>query len=184
MPRLRHFHSGVGTAVLLALGITLAGCVVEVRDGDTAVFTFATWVPGLVLSFGSVFCLAGLAIRRKSVLWGTGLAIAGLIVLLLLAPGSFLDRSTVSPSRFTLQTGFWFAPTTFDVPFADLSSIEVVAEEETDARGVTSKSRYLVCHHKSGASQKIPLGDLMNAGAKARILERAREQGVPVSDKL
>jgi hypothetical protein len=109
---------------------------------------------------------------------------AGLAVALLVAPGFFLDRSTVSSSGFTLPTGFWFAPTVFDIAFADLSRIELLAEQETDARGVTSTSRYLVCYRKAGGSEKVPFGDLMNAGTTARILEKARERGITVVDKL
>ena len=107
--------------------------------------------------------------------------ILGPLACLVLAPGMFLDKVTVNPERFTLHTGFWFAPTLHEVRFADLSRVDLIAEEKASRRG-TRMSYYLLCHRKSGASEKVPVGDLMKRGAAAKILQTAKAQGVPVVD--
>ncbi len=167
---------------LLALGAVaclISGCTTETRDGDTTSFSFALWVPGLVILSGALVFLVGLLVRNKSSRWGWGLMIVGPFVLLVLAPGLFLDKATVNQDRFTLRTGIWFAPSNYEVHFPDLAQIELVEEERTTRRGPKT-SYFLLCHRKKGDSLKVHVGDLMKAGAADKILQTAKELGIPI----
>lgn len=155
------------------------GCTVESQSGDTTIYSFALWLPGIVLLGSVTAFFAGLAIRRESPYWGWLLIVVSAVACVLFAPNLFLDKATVNKDRFTLRTGFWFAPTVHDVRFADLSQIELVGEERMTRHGKKT-SYYLVCYRKSGGSEKVPVGDLMKRGPSARILSTAREQGVSV----
>jgi hypothetical protein len=176
-------HSRFAVVLILAFAAVclIPGCTTEKVDGDTTVFSFVLWVPLIVLLAGVIAFFAGVLMRRNSARWGWGLMIFGPILCLLLAPGLFLDKATVNQDRFTLRTGFWFAPTIHDVRFADLSGIDLIAEERASRRGRRT-SYFLLCHRKSGQSEKVPVGDLMKRGAAAKILETAKQLGVPIAD--
>ncbi len=173
--------SALLTILLCALACAVSGCVNASRDGDTMVFTFAAWVPGLVFVAGAVALAAGIALRSKATGWAWVLMIGGPLASLVFAPGLYSDKATVDKEHFTLRTGFWFAPTVHDVSFSELSRIELTGESRMTRRGRRT-SYYLLCHRKTGGSEKVPVGDLMKQGAAAAILGQAEELGISVID--
>ena len=167
------------TAGLLTIICVISGCTTETHEDDTTSFTFAPWVPVLVLLPGGAAFLVGILMRRKFALWGWVIMGLSAIACGVLAPALVFDKVTVNKDRFTLNTGFWFAPTLHDVTFADLSKIEVIAEQRKSRSG-TSTSYYLVCYSLTGDLAKVPVGDLMKKGAAVLILRTAEDQGITV----
>ena len=178
-PRARRRRAQAGAA---ALAWALSGCATEFHAGETTVFAFSRWVPVLFLVATALFVVAGLKLRRKRAVWGWTTTAGGIAVALLVGPGLFLERVTVTPDRFTLRTGFWFLPTRYDIAFGDVSRIELTAETKVEEGGRTSATEYLVCYRGEGDREKVPVGDLMRAGGAARILQAARAKGIPVTD--
>ena len=174
-------RSNLTSRVILlgALSCSLVGCVTESRQGDTSVFSFALWLPGLVL-LGSVAALVGgWFLRLKSARWGWSLMLAAVLAGILFAPGLLLDRATVGREQFTLRTGLWFAPVRHVVRFADLAQIRVVSRERRTRRGAQTEVS-LFCYRKAGSLAIVPAGDLMKRGPVQKILDIAEEQGVAV----
>ena len=155
------------------------GCVKETLDGDTSVFAFEWWVPWTVLFGGIVGFVAAVLIRNWASRWGWGLMIVAPLIMAFIVPGLFIDHVSVNDQRFTLHTGFWFMPTVHEVPFAELSQIDLTQEERKTRRG-TSTSYYLVCHRKSGGIDKVPVGDLMKRGPAEKIISIANAHGIPI----
>lgn len=166
---------------LLAVVALAAGCVQEARDGDTTVVTFEPWVGLLVVVPGLLGVMVGLVVLRWHKLVGAAVAGLALLGTLLVGPALHRDRITVSPERFTLQTGFWFYPNDHEVRFAGLTQIAVVAEERRARQG-TRVSYSLECRGANGV-QRIPAGDLMKNGGWKVIRAEAERQGVPIVDR-
>lgn len=158
-----------------------AGCVQEARDGDTTVVTFAPWVGLLVAAPGLLGVMVGLVVLRWQKIAGAAVAGLALLGTAAIAPNLFADRVTVSPERFALRTGFWFAPTVREVPFRGLTEIAITAEEKPTRQG-TRTSYSLECRG-AGGTQRVPVGDLMRNGGWQAIKAEALRQGIPIVDR-
>jgi len=165
---------------LLALTLlAFPGCVTERVDGDTTIFTFAWWLPLLILVGGVVSLFAGILLRQNR--FGWVLMIGGPIAAIFFAPSLWNDKVTLDHQHFTQRTGLWFAPRFQDVAFADLASIDLTSETRRTRRG-RSTSYYMVCHRKSGEVAKVSINDLMKQGAFQKILAEASTYGIVVND--
>lgn len=170
-------------ALILALAAGLAaGCTQETRDGDTTVVSFEPWVGAAGLLAGVAAVPVGLLVRRWRAGLGWGLVVVGPLLAVLVAPGVFMDKVTVSPERFRLETGLWFDRTIREARYADVVHMALTAEERVGRRG-RSVSYTLECRTRSGGVVAVPVGDLMKRGGLDRIVEMARLQGVPVEDR-
>ena len=166
-------------ALLALTALAFTGCTTERVDGDTTVFTFAWWLPMLILVGGVVSLGAGVLLRENR--YGWVLMIGGPIAALFFAPSLWSDKVTLNHDHFTQRTGLWFAPKFQDIRFADLTSIDLTAETRRTRRG-RSTSYYMLCHCKSGEDAKIPINDLMKRKAAASILAEAAAHGITIND--
>lgn len=157
----------------------VSGCANETQDGSTTVYTWAVWVPCLVLVGGLVGSAAGVFLLRWSKRLGIVLVVVGMASVVVIVPGLFIEKVAVSDSGFMVRTGFWFHPNSHDVSFADLARIEIKAEDRS-TRHVRDIEHVLVCFDRSGGSVTVPVSDLMKRGAEERILEIARQHDIPV----
>ena len=159
----------------------LTGCVQESVDADTKIFIFDTWVAVLAIVLPLIALIAGLALRKSHQFshWGWCLIAGGLLFGIVIGPGMYHDRVTVSPERFTLRCGFWFAPTTRDVSFADVRSIKFDKEVRRGRRGRKSTSYDLMCQMNDGSITEVPIGTLMDY-AIDDILATAKRQRIAV----
>lgn len=167
-----------GLAVVFCT-LFLTGCTNERVVGETTIFTFAWWVPLTILAAGMLAVAVGVLTRHTR--FGWAFLIGGPIAAFFFAPSMWSDRITLDHDHFTMRTGFWMMPTTHDVRFDDLHSIDQIAESRRTRRG-RSTSYYLHCHRKSGESSKVPINDLMKRGAYERILQEAIAHSVPIND--
>ncbi len=170
-------------AVRLALvslaTLAFTGCTTERVDGDTTIYTFAWWLPLLVLAGGLLAFVVGLLMLGNRFSWV--LIIGGPLASLFFAPSLWSDKVTIDKEHFTQRTGAWFMPKFQDVRFADLTSIDLISESRRTRRG-RSTSYYMLCHRKGGEDAKIPVNDLMKQGAAESILAQALNQGIQVND--
>jgi len=175
--------------LLFALVSAISGCTHETQDGDTTVFRWDWWVPLLVV-LGAIACfflglvmsrlsntLSSPAICRLLARFGLASTILGPLVGVILVPTLFNDKVTVNPDGFTVREGFVWSPTVFDARFADLSRIEMLPKEKA---GKTEY--YLVCFKKEGGYEAIPDHALIKRGGAAKIMETARQLGIPVEE--
>ena len=171
------------TRVATVAGLTLlAGCVKETQVAGGSAFTFEPWVPAGIVVAGLVGLAVGaVLLRRRNWLAGIVVVLLGLLGLVVLGPGMFQDKVTVTDERFELNVGFWFAPTVHSVNLADVAGIEGTAEEKTGRRGRKTTDFKVVFRKKSGPAETVPVGDLMKRGAYNRLLEVADKKGIPVS---
>ena len=170
------------TLVFPAFLLCLTGCTTERVTGDSTVYTFAWWVPALVL-LGSILAMGvGILLSNHIARLGWGLMIGGLTLLVLLVPGLFLDYVLIDGEHLELRTGLWFMPTYREVRFADLRQVDIVAKSRMSRSGV-STNYSLECQVRLGHVEQIPIGDLMRGGPADHFLEVVRGRGIPVVDR-
>jgi hypothetical protein len=168
---------------LLVVLCFVTGCYERTTQSDgTAVHSAK-----LGAIFGAVVCgvLAapiGYALRGVSrrFLW-VGLLATPLLILFLV-PSLVLDHATVDAEHFEGRYGFWFAPTRYNVRYADLDHIDLVSWEERKRRGGTRTKQRLDCVSKSGATTTVQVGDLVRH-ARDEILDNAVARGVKVYER-
>lgn len=160
---------------LALASLTLVGCVDEAVRNGTIVYTFSAWVTWTVFAVSVGITFVGFLIRSRSAGWGWSLMVAGALFFFLVGMGLSQDNVTVNDEKFTLRTGFWFAPTLREVRFADVSKIEL---NKTEQRKSTSYD--IDCYLKTGGSTRVPAGDMMRAGPANTIVKMAKELGIPV----
>ena len=168
-----------GAASAAACGI--CGCVRRSNVAGTTTYGFELWLPAMFFFGGIAACAFGWLLRRKIARLGWILIALGPISTLIMAPNMFMDRVTVNNEGFTLRTGFWFYPTAHSVSFKDVKMLALSAEERRGRRGRKSTSYYLICHHKSGDIEKVPVGTLMQEGAIQRIIATANGQKIEIA---
>lgn len=169
----------VRLSLLTLATLALTGCTTERVEGETTVFTFAWWLPLLILAGGVLAAGIGVLIRQNR--YGWILIIGGPIAAIFFAPSLWSDKVTLDRDHFTQRTGLWFAPRFQEVAFTDISRIDLTAETRRTRRG-RSTSLYMICHRKGGEDAKIPINDLMKRGAAARILATAADHGIQITD--
>jgi hypothetical protein len=158
-----------------------AGCTKRVAEGDTVTHSFAWWVPVSVFVGGLVAAPAGWSILRKSNRWGWGLLILSPVAVLVFFPGLLTDNLTIDAKQLSLKTDFWFMPTRHELRFDDVANSDLTAQKRRTRRG--SRTSYtLECRLKSGATQTVPVGDLMKA-ALPDVVDRLRSRGTPFTDR-
>lgn len=174
-------HTLLRVAVVGSL-LAMVGCVEKSVKGNASVYGFSWWVGPAVLLVGLLAVPLGWVLRRVS----RRLLVVGLIVgpvlLLLVAPGMFFDGVTVDDRHFEGRYGFWFAPTKFDVAYADTDHINLVTWQERTRRGGTRTKQRLDCVARSGGTTTIQLGDLLKR-ARDEMLDRASAVGVRIFEK-
>jgi hypothetical protein len=98
-------------------------------------------------------------------------------VLLIFAPGMYVDRVEVGKDHFYARYGFWFAPSTHHVAYADLREIQYV--ETRDSKNRINHEFH--CVKKNGETVVIHEGDLVRY-ATGEFFNAARAAGVKVVD--
>jgi len=174
-------HSTVRLSFVALLLLTFAGCTSERVDGDTTIFTFAWWLPTLVMAAGALSFGIGVLLRENRIGWV--LIIVGPIAAIFFGPSLWNDKVTLNRERFTQRTGLWFAPKVHDVAFADITSIDLTSESRRTRRG-RSTSYYMVCHCRTGQDATVSINDLMKQGAAAKILDVASSYGIAINDHI
>ena len=176
-------------AGLLVLASAISGCTHETQDGITTVIQWDWWVPLLVIVGGIACFFLGLFMSRLSstlsspglcrllARFGLAATFLGPIVCIFIVPALFNDKVTVNPDGFTARFGLWWSPSVYDARFADLSRIELLPKEKA---GKTEY--YLVCFRKEGGYEAIPDHGLIKRGGAAKIVETARQLGIPVEE--
>jgi hypothetical protein len=168
----------VGTIGICA--VLLAGCYKkEVQQDGAIVFSFQPWVPLLVIVGGVAAVPVGFVLwPRGQRTWGAGCVILGVLAVVGLAPGMFLDKVSVGPEGFYSRHGLWFSPQTHSIRYEELAHVRVTVEERGSRRRRTY-SYYFDCYFKNGGQERVPLGDIMRE-ALPEIADQFRKHGVQV----
>src|SRR5215216_4888232 len=133
----------MSTSLRRALPLLVALCFVTgcyertTKTDGTAVYSATASAILAAVVCGLVAAPIGYALRGVSrrILW-LGL-IATPVLILFLVPSLVLDHATVDAQHFEGRYGFWFAPTRYDLRYADLDHIDLVSWEERKRRGGT-----------------------------------------------
>ncbi len=112
---------------------------------------------------------------RKNGLTRNGLFISILCVLALgiLFPGMARDRIEVSPQKFRMNTGFWFAPTIHEFDPQQVDHVEFFIADNRQFR----KKEYMRVFLHDGTSDPVPVNTLFRDN-QARIIELLESYGV------
>jgi hypothetical protein len=168
---------------LLALPLCfLAGCVDRTTDGNTSVYTFSLWVLAVAVLAGLALMAIGLFTRNKSPRWRAYLLIVlGVLVIAIMVPMLRADRVEVDEEHFTSTHGLPWDRARHEVRFDQLREVRVEVTETRSRRGGTRKNYALLCQTKSGGTEKVPVGNVMEA-AVGEVLGIARKKKVPLVD--
>jgi hypothetical protein len=158
----------------------LAGCVDRTTDGNTSVYTFSLWVLAVAVLVGLALMAIGLFTRNKPPRWRAYvLIVLGVLVIVLMVPMLRADRVEVDEEHFTSTHGLPWDRVRHDVRFDQLREVRVEVTETRSRRGGTRKNYALLCESTSGATEKVPVGNVMEA-AVSQVLGIARKKKVPL----
>jgi hypothetical protein len=177
-----------GRVLAIALCCQSLGCDHRATEGRTVIYSFAAWVPALYATGGVLTIILGWLLQRNAP-WSLQRKWMGVLLmtvlapvfLLIITPGTMLDRIVIDDDQFSLNTGIWWALTRIDVRFADLASIRVVARKSRNARNPGRVDYQLMCIDHQGGTRIVPVGDLMRQAAP-EALARAKARGVVILD--
>jgi hypothetical protein len=179
---MRNRDRGVLAAAAVGMLLLAGGCVDRSVSGDTITYDYSWWVPVVVLLSAAVALPAGLALRGRSRRAGVGLLVLAPVLGIIVFPAMILDKVKVDSDHFETHYGIWFAPSTHNVRFDDLSELRLVTYQERTRRGGRTTKQKFVCVHKSDAPQDtVHLGTLVKQAAP-EILKRAAEHGVALTE--
>jgi len=165
----------------ILLPFAATGCVERNVEGNSAVYTFPTWLSYAVGAASLVLVPVGLLVLKWRKALGIILMIGGPLLAVFVAPSFGYDKVVVDPDHFELRTGFWFSPTQHNVRFDDVTSM-TIREEVRYNRGRKNYSYYLDCAKKQGGVEAVPVGDVMKK-AIDEITQRSEEKGIRVTEK-
>src|ERR1051325_6832646 len=100
----------------------------KVFDILGAVYAFEKSTAVIVFAVGAVALLAALLIVRRPVDRRVKIVlfVVAALAFVIFGPMILNDRIEVTPSSFSLRTGFWFYPTKHQFQIKDVGSIEVI----------------------------------------------------------
>lgn len=173
--------SGMSLAAVTS-ALVLSGCVRETQNGDVTTYTNELWVPLVVLLGGIAAGVVGIVFRQPLRRFAWVLIVLGPVAAVGFAPSLFLDKATVSPDRFTLRAGIWGLTAVHDINLDNLQLVRLTSETRSGRRG-RSTSYYLICDSRDGSSAKIALGNKVAEAASLRLLQAAKDRGVPINDE-
>ena len=105
-----------------------------------------------------------------------GVFFASFTIPLIIVPGIALESIAVTPAGLSIRTGFWFAPTERELPFADLDEI-VETSELVAQRGAERRDRVWRFRYRTGAARTLKLPDLLDANSRP-VIEYLQRQGL------
>jgi hypothetical protein len=165
---------------LPAASFLLAGCVDQSTNGKTSVYTFSLWILIVAVLGGLALIAIGFFTRKKEPTWrGYAVMVLGVLVIVLLIPMMRADRVEVDDDHFTSTHGLPWNRVRHDVRFDQLREIQIQVTETRSRSGGTRKSYVLYCQFKSGSSEAVPVGNVVEP-AVGQILGIARRKGVQV----
>jgi hypothetical protein len=90
---------------------------------------------------------------------------ASFVIPLIVIPGIAGESIHVAPDALSVRTGFWFAPTVYDVSLRDL---DVITERDQDIaqRGMPRQDTFWHFRYVSGKTRSLNLPDLFVANRK------------------
>jgi hypothetical protein len=157
---------------------TLCGCVKKEVQGETTHFSLEFWVIGLAALLGIVLLVGGWRAAQNQNWKGYVSLLGGAFLLIGVVPGMFIDYAKLDSQHLEGRYGFWFSPTKYDIPFAEVQNMRVVETKSYSRRG--SKYNYrLEMKYKNGNNASISLGDLLKE-AISEVTDRASAAGVQV----
>jgi hypothetical protein len=165
MDLVQRTFQGPATTFTMPGWFVLAGLLPAV---PVAIFGLAIWIqPGRLFKFLAVLVFA-LAV--------TGGAFIGSM--------PFLHRAVVTPDRFDLRIGTWFAPRDYSIRFADVEHADIV--QDPDDRPGTGRHYVLAFDLKGpgpgpGQTVLVPIGDLVKAALRP-IAAALEAHGVSLGD--
>jgi hypothetical protein len=140
--------------------VLLTGCVSESVSGQRHEFAYSWWVTGELFLAGVALIVGGVAATITGWKFHSSKARGSLIVMILfglvaalgVAPATFLYRVTVDQNGFSIRAGAW-GTSVYDLKFANLTRIRLIAKIRPSRRGSSSTNYSLVCDGKSGSVQ-------------------------------
>lgn len=173
-------HRRMSLCALAVLAIGLAGCTQKAADASGVTCTYQWWVGPVGLLIGIAAVGLGWANRAggwRAVLF---LVIAALGTLTF-APFGFFDKVIVDNAHLETRWGFWCFPTTHNIRFDDVSSVQLTSETSHSRRGRRT-SYHLVFQLKSGKSEKLSADNSLMQEAADDVLAQLQQRQIPVVD--
>lgn len=176
------------SVMLLAAGTSLAcsGCVQHVEHDEAMIYTYTGWASTWLILAAALLLYFGLRwLFKKSWRWyfralgGVGVLL-GLFVAIAILPADFLDSLRLDNQRVAGRFGLWWRPTEYDVPFAELESLQFRVVRSDHYKG-PAPSYWMDITYRDGRRESLPMGDLLQSAAQ-EIRKRATQAGVRVGN--
>jgi hypothetical protein len=112
--------------------------------------------------------------------YAPGVAIASFAIPIIVVPGIAMESIRVAPDKITMTTGFWFAPTRYQIPLSDVDEI-VATHRAVDQRMVPRHDTSWDFRFRSRDHHVLHLSDLFDA-SRGHIIEYLRQHGFRVHE--
>ena len=124
----------IGFVILALMLLTaVSGCYDKSVNGDASVYKFESWVGIAVIAAGLMGMAIGFLLRKWSLRYTIVLMGMGPLLILIIAPTMYLDKTLVDANHFEGRYGLWFDPRRFNLSYDELRSIHYLEVEERDS---------------------------------------------------
>jgi len=173
---------------IVALCLSLSGCVDKKINGDVTTFSIALWVTAAFVIGGCGLIYGSQFIPKRTDGWfrfSKRIRLTMIFVgaaCLYISLATVNDRVTLSPSGFTETTGLIGMSHGHEVRFKDIEKIEITKEVSGIGRNKTT-NYFILCYEKNGDVKKVPASSQSMQSAFPNIVRALQASGVPVFNK-
>jgi hypothetical protein len=173
---------------IVALCLSMSGCVDKKINGDVTTFSIALWVTAALVLGGCSLIYGSRFVPKRSDGWFRFSKRIRLTMIFVGAASLYVslaavnDRVTLSPSGFTETTGLIGMSHAHEVRFKDIEKIEITKEVSGIGRNKTT-NYFLLCYGKNGEVKKVPASSQSMQSAFPDIVRALHTAGIPVFNK-
>jgi hypothetical protein len=173
---------------IVALCLSLSGCVDKKINGDVTTFSIALWVTAALVLGGCSLIYGSRFVPKRSDGWFRFSKRIRLTMIFVGAASLYVslaainDRVTLSPSGFIETTGLIGMSHVHEVRFKDIEKIEIAKEISGIGRNETT-NYFLLCYGKNGDLKKVPASSQSMQSAIGEIIRAIQAVGIPIFNK-
>jgi hypothetical protein len=180
---------GIVLALLMIIVLKLTSGADPVRrtvNGQSTIFTESPWLTALLCAPMLLAVLVGLVFwMQPSRIFKLGsIVVFGVTSFLLVTavPSLFLHRAVLTPDRFDLRIGSWYAPEQYSIRFDDVAYADI--DDDANHKSEFSRNYVLGCYLKPPNPRRtilLPICDLVRPALR-QIVDALNARKVILGD--
>ncbi|HQX51764.1 MAG TPA: hypothetical protein PLR25_17725 [Planctomycetaceae bacterium] len=174
-------HKKLTILAMLIVCAALCGCVKREATDSGVIVSYEMWV-GFAGVLGGIAATAfGWYLKSHSVR-GWIFLIMAFLGTVTFSPFGFVDHVTVTHDRLQARWGFWCFPSTYDIAFADVSSVSLSKKITSGRRGRKNVSYNLDFSKRDGSVVSMTATNSLMEEASEDIVAELDSHNIPFND--